>query len=325
MRFTRPKPLRPVSAPHANGGVALPVQGQTLRTLQMLKNMGYSEVWCKGDEVDEQTIDLALIEGWRVCDADGTRIKFTLRPATPQPGAAPRRPPYDRDEYSRASVRTVSPTDLTPEPMPSPLALYRRAYPNDATEPGELAELRADPVAWGRRPSAEPPPSVVVSPPPEDEDEFMGGNSDYFTFVPVPRQEHLNGWTPPRGSWLDRRQQGHESVQSEASHYSRDSFEDLANELTFEFDEVDPFGTRGQHLADAPPLSVAPLTFRPHTPELRIPIAPRSRAGSGQNLDPTQERPSYTLNRVYSDPGHATPPSFELLPLLPPRWRCRDT
>lgn len=325
MRLGRPHLPRTESAPAPANGIAVPLREQTLRTLDMLKNMGYHDVWCKCGEVDAGTIEQALEKGWRVCDVAEGRIKFTLTPGTPiTPGTALKRTPAIRDRYSRGSVRTTSPTRLTPEPGPSPLALYKRASANNASPPETEAAARAEAfVSWGRRPSADPPPAVVVSPPPDDgvtdDDELGEEGADYFTFVPVTRH-HLDGWTPPTGSWLERRMAENASrPESVDSAYSRDSMADSP----FEFDRTDPFAARPAYrpspLGADSPRAIARQAFQPRTPELRL------GAGRGRALQGAEERPTYTLNRMFSDPGNNSEPSFELLPLMPPSWRNRGS
>lgn len=324
MRFARPKLPRTQTEPARAYGIAVPVREQTLRTLQMLKGMGYREVWVKSDEVDERTIDLAYIDGWRVCDAQAERIKFTLRPQTPT--HAPKDfSPVEADAYRRASVRTMSPTRLT-EPRPDPVARYRRASETNATAPEDATRRQHALIDWGRHPGEavlEPPrtPSVVVSPPAPDD---AHNASDYFAFVPV-HVDDLDDFVPPQGSWLDRRRPRRPSI------VTRPSLESVV-ESSFEFDETEPFAAayvpRPSAQAAQPPVSLR-QAFRPRTPELRIPTEPRKRAGSVQiDQGLTVERPTYRLTRMASDPGpdtEAQAPDFELLPLLPPRWRCRDT
>ena len=50
-----------------------------LDTLQMLRYMGYRDVWVKNSEVTSQVIAQARTQGWSIADVADDRVKFTLR------------------------------------------------------------------------------------------------------------------------------------------------------------------------------------------------------------------------------------------------------
>lgn len=254
---------RRVSEPAQIYGVEAPVREQTLRTLEMLKAMGYKEVWCKTDEVDAATIALAAAEGWRVVDAQDARIKFSraagVVPASPSERGRPG--PWRRP--SEQSLRTASPTRVPEEPLPSPLARMRKLSEEarQAAGPQDIIarrEARQNSVTWERkgsagsdgsaerRPSglsahsAQDPrrpstlsqasrlsstPSLIVSPPHEE-----GGVCDYFAYVPPDPSPGLR-----RSSRIRR-----PSFMARPSERSLSSIDAIAEDL-FTFDIADPF------------------------------------------------------------------------------------
>lgn len=194
---------------------------------------------------------------------------------------------------------TTSPTDKIPEPLPSPVAQMHKAGVSAADTDVLLDELLGPP----------PTPRICVSAPLEDAYEGDEGSS-YFTFKPA----RTRLVPMPERPKLER--QGHQRTSSKASCYSQDS--DLSS------------------IPEAPEHAVPPSSsrrsFRPPTPELRI-GPPRGRRPSAPSLDrdlfftigPEDLQVVRRGSEDSARPESQTLPDASHLPLLPPRWRCRDT
>lgn len=136
MRLARPLLThRSASAP-VHPTPSKPVGEQTLATLQMLRNMGYKEVWCQASDINEDVLERAAIDGWRVGALSEGRIKMVLGqppspliPASKPPGAtAPAgafahkalRPNYSRRPSEQdLPTRAVTPPFIEPSPSPT--------------------------------------------------------------------------------------------------------------------------------------------------------------------------------------------------------------
>lgn len=137
MRLARPALThRSASAP-VHPTPFRPVGEQTLNTLQMLRNMGYKEVWCQAADINEDVLERAAAQGWRVGSLSEGRIKMVLgpppsplTPAAHSPGGTapagafapkPVRPGYSR-KPSEQDIPTRATTPPFREPSPSPTA-----------------------------------------------------------------------------------------------------------------------------------------------------------------------------------------------------------
>lgn len=264
MRIPRPtlgprsvtEPPRALQAPP-------PPHGSTLRTLEMLKAMGYRQVWCRASEIDDEIIASASQEGWQVASVQGERIKFSLGDQVVPVQDTPRGRPLPSRSPSEASIRTTSPTRLPDEPRPSPLARMRRVSsetrrPTSAQSTVHPGSEDPDLVVFDSRPSVCSPllvnteplrpsarrpltrvdsgPAVVVSPPADD-----GCAEDYFAYLPMIHEES-DDIAVPMGSALWRRQQVElqRVADGEASPESVYSIDALAEDL-FIFDTLDPY------------------------------------------------------------------------------------
>lgn len=228
---------RSVSAPmndESNLVVRSNDPGKTLQTLMMLSNMGYRNVWCKAAEVNAEVIQRAGCAGWRICDASEGNIKFTKEPLTP-------------------AIGRVSPTDVLPEPLPSPYAQLSRSNISKDAAARLVSGLLGPKIS----------PAISVSAPLEDASGLDESEAGYFSFTPARSRLTPLGTgsvvATPRRSHLRR-----VSKDSASSTYSQDS--DLSSI---------------REVPEPPSPAQSQRSFRPPTPELRIgqtrrrlPIAP---------------------------------------------------